>query len=171
MLLFFMLQILLFLFHMIQLNVWCQVDSKLKLTSCGKFNPWGVHCQQMPQWWWSRHLSPVGWTTPTRYSTASLRTFFSSCSRCRTRQPGWSHRQDGVSILRPSYVVFTGMFNAVLISCWHFSRTRLYTVSHCRTYPTTVCRWRTYAISWCTDMCCRVRTYFNYVLILINYFN
>ena len=82
---------------------------------------------------------------------------FNAWSRCRTQQPGWSHRQDGVSTSRLSYDNFTGcLFDSVLISSWLFSCTRLYTVLHRRIYPTTLCWWRksTSAISWCMDMCC-----------------
>ena len=67
------------------------------ITNCGKFNPWCGLCRLMPQRRWSRHSSPVGWITATQYSTASPRTFFSGCSQCRTRRPGWSRRLNGVS--------------------------------------------------------------------------
>ena len=50
-----------------------------------------AHIWWMPQRRWSRQSFPVGWITATRYSMASPRTFFSGCSRCRTRQPGWAH--------------------------------------------------------------------------------
>ena len=81
---------------------------------------------------------PAAWTTATRCSSASLKDWWTDCSRFRTPPPVWLLAPDAPTTYRRCSISYTGYrYASASTSRWPHSYTSRCLAFHHRTWPTT----------------------------------